>query len=242
MSPIEEKGSLWLFDVAEGAWARMSPRDESSPYPEGRSYHALANDSRDTLFVHAGCPETGRLRDLWSFNLSSRAWKQLAPAPGPARGGPSLAYSDGKLYRINGFDGKTEQGGSLDVYEIAHDSWTTISYRPDGRAGPIARSVSCLLAVTVFGNPTLITMFGESDPSNLGHQGAGKMLDDVWLFDISTSTWTKMALSGLNHPPPRGWFDADVLLSSPLPKIVVHGGLAESNERLGDLWMLELDE
>jgi hypothetical protein len=28
-------------------------------------------------------------------------------------------------------------------------------------------------------------MFGERDPSSLGHAGAGKMLTDVWAFVLS---------------------------------------------------------
>ncbi|KIW87456.1 uncharacterized protein Z519_12092 [Cladophialophora bantiana CBS 173.52] len=242
MSPIEEKGSLWVFDPVEEQWARVAPKDETLPYPEGRSYYALTSDGNDTIFLHAGCPEKGRLCDLWSFNIMDRAWKRLADAPEPARGGPSIAFSEGKVYRMNGFDGKTEQGGNLDVYDVANDIWTTITYPADGCSGPTARSVSCLVATRISGKPVLVTVFGESDPSNLGHQGAGKMLDDAWIFYIDTSIWTKVDMSGSDRPAARGWFDADVLQSSPSTKLVIHGGLAESNERLGDLWTLELGD
>jgi len=242
MSPVDESGSLWAFDTVQSQWAKVSPKDGNASYPEGRSYYAMTNDGNDTIFVHAGCPEKGRLSDLWSFNINDCTWKHLAEAPAPARGGPSIAFSDRKLYRMNGFDGNTEQGGNLDVYDIAEDRWTTISYVPDGRSGPISRSVSCLLAAVLAGTPILITMFGESDPSNLGHQGAGKMLEDVWIFDITASTWSKLEVSGAEQPAPRGWFDADLVQSSSRPNIVVHGGLAESNQRLGDVWILELRE
>jgi hypothetical protein len=82
-------------------------------------------------------------------------------------------------------------------------------------------------------------MFGEHDPSSLGHQGAGKMLADVWLFDLKSQKWTEIQLDAENAPPARGWFDADVITNNLRPSIVVHGGLAESNERLGDIWRLE---
>ncbi|KAH0845388.1 Kelch repeat protein [Fonsecaea pedrosoi] len=242
MSPIEENGSLWAFDPLGKQWSRVAPKDGSLPYPEGRSYYALTSDGHNTLFLHAGCPEKGRLRDLWSFQIADQTWKRLADAPEPERGGPSIAYADGKLYRMNGFDGKTEQGGSLDIYHIADDTWTTVPYHADGRSGPTARSVSCLVPITISDKSVLVTLFGESDPSNLGHQGAGKMLDDIWIFHLDTSAWTKVDIQGENRPAPRGWFDADALRSSPSPKVVIHGGLAESNERLGDLWTLEFDD
>ncbi|GIC88709.1 uncharacterized protein Aud_005107 [Aspergillus udagawae] len=82
-------------------------------------------------------------------------------------------------------------------------------------------------------------MFGEHDPSSLGHQGAGKMLADVWLFDLESQEWTNIQLDAENAPPVRGWFDADVISNNLRPSIVVHGGLAESNERLGDIWRLD---
>ncbi|KIY02700.1 uncharacterized protein Z520_01165 [Fonsecaea multimorphosa CBS 102226] len=240
MSPIEEKGSLWVFDPAEEQWASVGPQDETLPHPQGRSYYALTSDGHDTIFLHAGCPEKGRLCDLWSFQIEDRVWNRLADAPEPARGGPSIAFAGGKLYRMNGFDGKTEQGGNVDIYDVANDIWTTVPYGADGRSGPTARSVGCLVPTRVSEQSVLVTMFGESDPSNLGHQGAGKMLDDVWVFHLDTSTWTKVDVPDSDRPAARGWFDADVLQSSPMPKVVIHGGLAESNERLGDLWTLEL--
>jgi hypothetical protein len=140
---------------------------------------------------------------------------------------------------MNGFDGNKEQGGALDVFDPEKNIWDTISYPADGISGPSARSVSCLLALRVSGKPILVTMFGEHDPSSLGHQGAGKMLADVWIYDIESREWTEIPVADKNTPEGRGWFDADVIADSARPGIVVHGGLAESNDRLGDLWRLD---
>lgn len=43
------------------------------------------------MYIHAGCPTSGRLTTLHSFDLQSKTWKQLADAPGPGRGGTALA-------------------------------------------------------------------------------------------------------------------------------------------------------
>ncbi|KAL4804653.1 kelch repeat protein [Aspergillus unguis] len=236
MAPIEENGALWVFDTTNKSWSSLTPADPSAAYPAGRSYHAITSNRKDTLFVHAGCPESSRLSDLWAFNISTRQWTELPSAPGPQRGGPSITYSNGKLYRMNGFDGKTEQGGALDVFDLASNTWNTITYTADGVNGPTPRSVSCLLPVDISGRSSLVTMFGEHDPSSLGHQGAGKMLSDAWAFDVELEKWTKIAFSG-EAPQPRGWFDADIHEGQ--AAIVVHGGLAEWNERLGDVWVLQ---
>jgi hypothetical protein len=145
---------------------------------------------------------------------------------------------------MNGFDGKTEQGGALDIFDIATNEWKTITFPANSVSGPEARSVAALLAVTISGRESLVTLFGERDPSSLGHAGAGKMLGDVWAFDVQDEKWSEISVSEGESAKPaaRGWFDADVVdLDGGRSGIVVHGGLAESNERLGDVWVLELE-
>ncbi|KAJ5232838.1 hypothetical protein N7468_005794 [Penicillium chermesinum] len=235
MAPIEEQGTIWEFDPVRSTWSSLRPSAEQK-YPAARSYHCMTSDGADTLFLHAGCPEKGRLGDVWSFNIARREWTELAPAFDPPRGGTSIAFVEGLLYRMNGFDGKSEQGGKLDIYSPAENSWISHSYSPDGKAGPTPRSVSALLPLRLGGRPFLVTLFGERDPSSLGHQGAGKMLDDVWIFDIHEKIWQHVSLEGDELPLPRGWFDADTLGED---AIIVHGGLGESNERLGDIWKLD---
>ena len=61
MAPIEEHGALWSYDPSGPKWRRIKPADTPAPYPSARSYHAMATDGKETLYVHAGCPESGRL-------------------------------------------------------------------------------------------------------------------------------------------------------------------------------------
>jgi hypothetical protein len=242
MAPIEENGAVWAFDPSAATWTLLSPSDLSKPFPEARSYHCSTSNSDDKIYIHAGCPETGRLSDLWSFQPSSRTWLRLADAPAPPRGGTSIVFHQGLLYRMNGFDGKTEQGGSLDVYDPTSNTWSSRQYPADGVAGPTPRSVGALLPLVVDGKSSLVTLFGERDPSSLGHQGAGKMLGDVWAYDIGLATWSKVAAKGgdaSSEPSPRGWFDADVINHS---EILVVGGLGETNERLNDAWLLKFEQ
>ncbi|PSN72631.1 galactose oxidase [Corynespora cassiicola Philippines] len=240
MAPVEEKGAVWAWDPAQSAWSLVRPADASKPYPPARSYHTATSDGETSYFIHAGCPEKGRLSDLWKFDLSSKTWSQAADAPGPQRGGTSIAYSGGKLYRMNGFDGQTEVGGSIDVYDISSNTWSSETFQADGNSGPEPRSVCTLLPLRVRNKDKLMTLFGERDPSSLGHAGAGKMLGDVWLYDIAEKWWTHLQPSGDDGTPdPRGWFDADVLKAeSGSDGVLVHGGLGENNERLTDVWHL----
>lgn len=251
MKPIEEHGSLWCFKPKTSSWVKITPADPDAPFPKGRSYHAMTSTYRygdadrhsRTIYVHAGCPESGRLNDLWAFDVETRVWKKLRDAPGAPRGGASICVdgSQAKLYRMNGFDGKNEIGGCIDIYAVEDDRWSTRNFEADGEKGPGPRSVSALLAPEIHGSDDfLVTLFGESDPSNLGHQGAGKMLGDIWVYIISRHAWVKVrakARKGQKGPAPRGWFAADLAGNE---GIVVAGGLAEDNGRLGDVWVLEL--
>ncbi|KAK4614252.1 Nitrile-specifier protein 5 [Fulvia fulva] len=238
MAPVDEEGGLWILDAGAEKWDLVKPA--SSTFPEARSFHCTTNDGKETLYIHAGCPEKGRLADLWSFNVSTKEWRQLASAPDPPRGGTSIAFAEGKLYRMNGFDGQHEVGGALDIYDPASDSWSSTDFNPDGKDGPGARSVAALIPVKRHDGVYLVTLFGESDPSALGHQGAGKMLSDVWAYSLREGKWLQVVAEG-NKPEGRGWFDADVVSldgAFPQEKIAVVGGLGESNERLDDLWLL----
>jgi len=214
----------------------LSPVDGEAPYPEARSYHCLACDGINTIYVHAGCPYKGRLSDLWSFRVSKRLWTKLTSAPGPPRGGTSIAFTTGLLFRMHSFEGKTEQGGSLDIYDPDTNKWSTLQYNPDGKSGPIPSSVSSLLPITANGRTSLMTLFGELDPSALGHEGAGKMSDYIWTYDIDDKKWAQIQVDADDKPAPHGWFAADTFTEC---RIVVQGGLDEDNDRLDDIWIVD---
>ncbi|KAH6854771.1 kelch repeat protein [Chaetomium sp. MPI-CAGE-AT-0009] len=250
MAPIEEHGALWRYTPSQspsqspGTWALLPPVDPSAPFPASRSYHAMASNGRDTLYVHAGCPEKGRLSDLWAFHVPSRTWTELPPAPPPSRGGTSIVVVGDRLYRMNGFDGAREQGGAVDVLDldlVAGGGWETVGFKPDGVRGPEPRSVGAVVAVRVKGRELLVVLFGERDPSALGHAGAGKMLGDVWAFDVERGEWAEVKPLG-EAPVARGWFGADVVaVDGGDDAVIIHGGLAEDNSRLGDVWKLQFE-
>ena len=72
-------------------------------------------------------------------------------------------------------------------------------------------------------------------PADQGHAGAGGYSSDSFCLDTSCGHWHQMAPAG-DAPSPRGWLAATATPAG----IAVHGGNSPNNERLGDLWMLEL--
>ena len=224
MQPLEENGRLWVFDTKTHQWSYLDPVPGSS-YPSARSYHAstatdhprvegsnlvesLEQDTFGTVFIHGGCPASGRSADIWAFNVPSRTWSQYPDAPGPARGGPSLTYAYNRLYRYGGFDGKSELGGQIDCLQLSTTTskdkngkeksvvmpldgiWDVVKF-PQGTDAPGNRSVTGLQPVTTGqGRKYLLLFLGERDPSSAGHAGAGKFWDDVWAFQVDSDRMT----------------------------------------------------
>ncbi|KAK6348114.1 hypothetical protein TWF718_005929 [Orbilia javanica] len=244
MTPIEENGGIWKYNPSAG-WEFILPKYPSTSFPLGRSYHAAAaSQAEGLIYIHAGCPESGRLSDLWSYSPKENVWVKLPDAPGVSRGGSSISCFEESqsrttnIARMNGYSGTEEVGGIIDIYSPHTHSWEKVVFEPNGIEGPGPRSVGTLLTVKIEGKQYLLTMFGEGKPSPLGHAGAGRMWDDAWVFDIEEKSWQKVEWETVG-PAPRGWFDADVVVVEGKDGVVLHGGLAEDNERLGDVWLLK---
>ncbi|CAD6949891.1 unnamed protein product [Tilletia laevis] len=209
MAPLdgEEHTAIWRFSTEEKCWERF---ETSGERPVPRSYHTAAV-AGGKLYIHAGCPQSGRLSTLHALDLKTFRWHSLASAPGPERGGTVIAaipspFTDSTedlvLARWGGFCGD-ELGGPLDIYDPAKDSWTSheapLSSGTDGEE-PSKRSVHGLVPFPTA--PTLelgqgrtarvlgVLFFGEGQgaPKELGHDGAGKFLADAYLLTASHSS------------------------------------------------------
>ena len=230
MQPLEENGRLWVFDTRLSQWSFLDPAKGSS-FPIARSYHSSTStvhplsepsdqtknpvgaassgfDDHGTIFLHGGCSATGRLADVWGFDIASRVWSQYANAPGAPRGGPCLTFTQDRLYRFGGFDGKQELGGSMDFLHFTVSTfddkggkgelavaprtgkWESIA-SPEGTMSPGNRSVAGLQAVTTGqGRNYLLLFLGERDPSSSGHDKAGHFWEDVWSFQLKPEGMT----------------------------------------------------
>jgi len=256
MTPLDRKqAGVWKGRVTSTfiEWERMiaSNEDES---PEPRSYHATAS-SEGKLYIHAGCPSSGRLSTLHSFDLSTKTWKSLASAPDPGRGGTALAVvclrdEEGPaIIRFAGFAGY-ELGAdhTLDIYTISSDTWRSVVPAPDSTHGyPGPRSVHGLVSFKSKSNPDAIALmyYGERDASTLGHSGAGTFWDDIWLLERKGAeqlSWKKVSSpEGGKSPEARGWFpSASFLDEAGETNVVLFGGLLSSNERSDELWVLKI--
>ncbi|KAI9743948.1 MAG: hypothetical protein M1818_002682 [Claussenomyces sp. TS43310] len=174
MKPLQEKGRVWVYDTRTDAWEILDPLPDT-PYPAPRSYHAsvgvetprpsktdggITEESEHgygTLFIHAGCLESGRTNDLWGFDIKSCTWKEFPSAPGKPRGGTSLAVSKQRIFRFGGFNGEAEEGGQVDFLELVADTMSDISGEGQGQ-----------VAVSSRGSWQSLNFEGDTSPAEAG--------------------------------------------------------------------------
>ncbi|KAJ7119865.1 hypothetical protein C8R44DRAFT_922273 [Mycena epipterygia] len=196
---------LWTYGLLSGQWQKYATAAEAGVSDEDkvedRSYHAMCI-AADNLYLHAGCPATGRLGTLHSVSLASDSlsaptWSPLPAGPGPGRGGTVLCpitvpgSPTPLLVRYGGFAGH-ELGGALDCFTPARGTWASVAL-PGSEGGdpghPLSRSVHALVPVrpplalaTGHGHVVAVMLFGERGPApaHLGHMGAGQFHRDAW--------------------------------------------------------------
>ena len=140
---------------------------------------------------------------------------------------------------------------ALDIYDISSNVWSTVTPSPDDVHGyPGARSVHGFVGFSHANIPSAIALLyhGERDASSLGHAGAGKFWNDVWVLQEGEEKegngglqWKFISIEG-ESPEARGWFPPAAFTGPDgNTKVVLHGGLLSSNDRSDELWLLELE-
>ncbi|CCM03792.1 uncharacterized protein FIBRA_05940 [Fibroporia radiculosa] len=268
MAPLgPEEIGMWkaVFDEGDPSgitWKRIKAVNPEEG-PEPRSYHAsIAQGGR--IYVHAGCPTSGRLGTLHAFNIDQCRWQSLATAPDPARGGTSLVAASLEasapiLLRFGGFSGYElpSTPGVLDIYFVNEDKWTVVQPEADVVHGsPASRSVHGFSRFRsrspALSNAVALLFHGERDASSLGHAGAGTFWDDIWLLTKDKAVdstrgwaWKKVDVAERsgegNLPESRGWIASDEWAENGESRIVMQGGLLSSNERSDELWELRIE-
>lgn len=218
---------LYSFDTATGKWDLLSSGDDGPPH---RSYHSmLADVERNRVYVFGGWTETGRLNDLWAYDIAAGRWEQLR-SPGKAcrpRGGPGLAVAGGKVWVLYGFSG--EELDDVHCYDPATGEWARVETTGDK---PSPRSVFCTAVV----GGHLMVFGGETEPSEVGHLSAGKFSAEAFALDPKTSAWARLDDASDHHPGPRGWcaFSAGAVHGK--GGLLVYGGISSTNDRLDDIY------
>eukprot|EP00286_Rhodomonas_abbreviata_P027873 CAMPEP_0181303152 /NCGR_PEP_ID=MMETSP1101-20121128/8394_1 /TAXON_ID=46948 /ORGANISM="Rhodomonas abbreviata, Strain Caron Lab Isolate" /LENGTH=1307 /DNA_ID=CAMNT_0023408683 /DNA_START=219 /DNA_END=4139 /DNA_ORIENTATION=+ len=209
--------NLLEYDVATATWTNLSTPSSGTP-PTARLHHGFAAMD-GMLYVHSGA-DSGYLDDLHVYNITNATWTELSTptsgTPPSGRREHGFAAIDGKLYVYAGLNNSGSYLDDLHAYDIDTATWTDLS-TPSIGIPPSARTGMGLVAM----NGKLYVQAGRSS--------TGASLDDLYEYDIATTTWTNLSTPSSGTPPPVRYYHGLAAMNGML---YVHGG----NTALDDLY------
>ncbi|KAJ9176769.1 hypothetical protein P3X46_012048 [Hevea brasiliensis] len=224
----KELNELYSFDTLQTSGRYYLVVDSGPPH---RTYHSTTSDQR-RVYIFGGCV-SGRLNDLWAYDVVEEKWVQC-PTAGEnckGRGGPGLAIAQGKIWVVYGFAGL--EVDDVHGFDPANGKWEQVETCGEK---PTARSVFSTVGIGKY----IIIYGGEVDPSDLGYLGAGKFTGEVWALDTEALRWQRVddGVGSENHPGARGWCAFGSGRLNGKEGLLLYGGNSPSNERLDDIFFL----
>ncbi|USL83912.1 kelch-like protein [Escherichia phage A4] len=194
----------------------------TSPVPSARNNFGYTYDAESNIaYIFGGIQNAVQTdNQLWSFNLTTRTWSQLANAPVSTFGSALCAYQ-GKIYL---FGGSGNSSNNFYVYNISTNTWI-LNTNSIGKPSQLAYSkmITAGDKIYLWGSPTNNSLYsytpstntwsslGTSDGTN--NNGGGDMCTDgtyIYITGQGTSTaqkyhiqsavWSNIAPVGGNNP------------------------------------------
>jgi len=227
--------------LPDGLWRQVETQGVG---PSQRSVPAVAALGR-SVYVFGGSDDdvvdgsVTILDDLFRFDTLRRRWTELEPegAVPPARAfAGSVAHRPSNRMLVFGgavFGDFFSDFVGLDdfwAYDVEDNAWTELiptNDGPEGRSGP---------SMWIEGDR--IYVFG-------GITSFFQVLNDLWVYDLGTNTWTELIANGEpGSPPPR---DSAQSGTQPVSdRLIIYGGesLNENFEfiTLNDTWEFDLED
>ena len=229
-SVLAEDGIIHSFSTTTNKWTTINPHPTrcTSGVPCPRTYASLTStphplpsqgsditpSSSGTLFLHGGYDANNHLlRDVWTFDVSSRAWAQWPslPDPGPedVAGEGQIICMESRLWRVgDGFgkmyslaivrddaddeSGKGELGvspksGEWEVFDFGATAAAEGEKEVEEQKGPTSRADELPLLRKGAGFVPITTGAGrEYLLYFMGEDAPGSMVTDMWSFQVKS--------------------------------------------------------
>ena len=210
------------FDFRQNKWKKYSIKNLI-----GRYEHTMltSNFDPESVFLFAGCTETGNSNDLISVNLrklplEAKIVETSGPKPSP-RTFSSTSACDGDKFFV--FGGGLETSKATDDVNVYCLSVKEMEWKKLKNAGvvPTPRQGHSLSLL----NDKLVCF---------GGMNAGQFYSDVFVYDLTSESWQKMKPKG-SLPCPRAAHASCVVGE----KIIINGGLClDAGGSLQDMYIL----
>lgn len=191
---------LWRFD-ARGPSPTATLLTVTGA-PPNRYCGCLGYDpTARTLLMIGGRTPTEAPAETWSLALDTMAWRRLdVPTTPGGVIGCQLAWSSmrGAMYLFGGGGERTGFSATIARFDTAAPSWTTLT-----AAGPRGRYDDVLAPLP---DGRRLVMVAGARGAAMGQP----FLNDTWLFDTMTETWSQVMTDGPLPPGRRNpWISVD---------------------------------
>lgn len=198
----------WLYDFNSNTWTNASP----SAAPPVRYVNRMAYDSKsDRTILFGGYDGSLLLGDTWAYDVESNTWEEMSPTLSPDGRVDHMMTYDWESDRVILFGGQTTislgQTNDTWAYDYDTDTWQEMS----PTTAPPSRAITSMAYDNESDTIVLFGGFGES----------GVNLDDTWLYDYNSDTWTQATPS--THPSAR--FRHKAVYDSKSDTVIIFGGI-----------------
>ncbi|MEM4308836.1 MAG: kelch repeat-containing protein [Thermoplasmata archaeon] len=213
------KNDTWLFNPVTNVWAQQT----MTYTPPGRyGYGVNFDTNRNRIWVFGGYTGSYYLSDTVYLASTSNLWMPLYPEP---RYGHGIVYHEAKdlFVLFGGFLQSGVRSSETWVYNHSSNRWTLMFSDP----APSARTY---MGLVYDPDTELIVLFGG--------YGATTGLNDTWVYDITTNTWTSRVNSGA--PSPRNGHG--MVYDTVNKKVLVFGGYNTSGSTYNnETWVYDVN-
>jgi hypothetical protein len=207
-------------------WACVQPG-----MPPYRTYHAMAYDSKDDLFVVFG-GDTGaqstvpRDARTWIYDANTNAWTCNTSSPSPqARYSHSMAYDS--IHGVVMMYGGHATPGSNELSDTwTCDAKTNTWTNQNPSSSPSGRESAAMAYDSDTGDFMLFS----------GIMDNGMLSPETWSYNVNTNTWTNMKPSF----SPRQRSGASMVYDSQNKLMILFGGWTDIGGRSNDTWSYDL--
>jgi len=192
---------LWRFDLASRSWTQLAPHGAPGSPPPRYSGAVTGTPHRGQVTLHGGEATDGNggfvfLRDTWTLDLHTLAWRQLVLGPGQDIDPPQNHGADALLGNGLLMAGGDQPGGSsgcgagfpqnptnaLWRLDLNAQAWRRLA--PQGDAFPRIKRTA---AATVLGEMYVFSGFGFTCGADGG--GGQRWNTDVWRYTPPYRYW-----------------------------------------------------
>lgn len=208
----------WIYNSSQQQWNQYNSGEEDVK-PSARYKHAIAWADNNKIVLFGGFDGTSPLNDTWIYDVSSKTWSQpsISGSSPPARFDHEMCFIEpSKVLLFGGTLGSRRN--DTWVFDISSNSWTKLesfATTPENRDR---------FSLAYIGNKQAI-LFGGS--------GTYEDLEDLWIFDYSTTDWIEQDKTIWQSPDPLVSASFSYIGNG---KVVLFGGREADEDYTNALW------